>query len=199
MSKKCYSLPTSPWDQIGPHVRPGLSQTYIGGPMVVRSNPIGAIFDAVRAFCFPAAMTEVGEGSFEAEDPTYSSPGLAAFDAAPADDAFFGFQPAQPSANGSCGTGTIWDASISACVPMADTPTVDPGGAEGAAAARRALETAISNRDCEGARVILDQARTYRGSAKNQKSASWLRWQPIAIRAKEWLERNTKLCGYTRV
>ena len=52
-----------PFDFLQPRMERQVTQAGYGGPFVIRSNPIGAIFDAIRAFCFPAAMQASSDGS----------------------------------------------------------------------------------------------------------------------------------------
>lgn len=197
MSKKCaqYYLPVSPWDMVGPSCRAGLSQTCIGGPLVVRSNPVGALFDAVKRFCSPLPQTEDGDGGFLAEDPAYSTPEYSTFDDQPLDSGWFpqaNFGPPGPATGGygGCGPGTIWDGGMSACVP--EKPKADPAGIEAASAARARLSAAISAKDCEGVRQVLDLARASRGA---KGTAASLRWNPIAVMAWNWLGANKRKCG----
>lgn len=191
--KRCRNyLPTGPFDQIGPRVRPGLAQTYIGGPFVVRSNPVGAIFDNLRSFCSPLSQVE-SDDSYTTSDPALNTPEMSTFaDAysAPADSLYFGdLGGPSPSVNGSCGVGTLWDAGIGACVPAPVTATPMSSSP---ADARAALKAAASNQDCEGVRRVLDMARSQRGK---KGSSVYQSWQDIAIRAKTWLESKRRLCG----
>ena len=189
--KKCRNyLPVGPWDQIGPRTRPGLLQTFVGGPFVVRSNPMVAVFDNIRSFCAPLAQEETDD-NYATEDPTYSSPALASFDQQTPSDSFFGrFESgADPiSANGSCGPGTMWDGGLGACVPL---PAPAGSATNTPAATRKALADAISRKDCEGVRTVLDTVRSSRG-AKGSPAYRW--WQEIGIRAKQWLDANRKTC-----
>lgn len=203
MPKRCRNyLPWSWVDGVGPRVRPGLAQTgTFRQHLVVRNNPIGALFDAVRAFCSPLPQEQVGEDGYLAEEPSASTPeytgiydyGGAGYGggSAPLDSAYFAppaFGP--PETFGSAQPSTVTPTPA----PAAPTaPVEDPTRIEAAAAARAALRKAMEAKDCEGVRGVLDQARTYRGTAT--KTAQFQRWQPIATQAVAWLKQNTRKCG----
>jgi hypothetical protein len=170
----------------------GLAQTDIMfGGFVVRSNPIGAIFDAVRAFCSPMPMAEDGSDGYAAADPGYSTPELTSFDAGsvassqPLDSAWFG--PPEPSTYRNCGAGSMWDAGLSACVPQSagQTPQADPCSTSAASAARQALATAKGANNQEGVRQAYDLGLQCRGTKKTP--ATWGVWQPLAADSLAWL------------
>jgi hypothetical protein len=131
------TLPVSPWDQIGPKMRPGLAQTdlYWGG-FVVRNNPLGAVFDAIKSFCAPMPQQEQdGSDGYIAADASLSTPEYTTFDQGAggyydAGSLVFGPPASSLTPQASpCGTGTIWDAGLGQCVvpPMADdTPAATP-------------------------------------------------------------------------
>lgn len=56
-------VPELPFDFLQPPMVRGLTQAGNGGPYVVRGNPIGAVFDAIRAFCFPVPMEASSDGT----------------------------------------------------------------------------------------------------------------------------------------
>ena len=56
----------NPWDEYGPSLVHGVTQVGYGGPFVIRSNPIGALVDTVRGFCFPVSMQADGAGGYDA-------------------------------------------------------------------------------------------------------------------------------------
>lgn len=121
------SLPVFDADRIGPKCRAGLAQTdFMFGHYVVRSNPVGAIFDAIRAFCAPMPQAQQGDdGGYLAGDEAYSTPEFTSFDQAPA-AGYAGYlvsgppsTPLTPSAS-PCGPGTIWDAGLGQCTVPQD-------------------------------------------------------------------------------
>jgi hypothetical protein len=176
-------------------MRPGMAQTFIGGPFVIRSNPIGALFDQLRQFCSPLPMEESGDG-FEAPDGM-GTPERESFDSAPADSGWFGsldFGPPGPisSAPGSsCAPGTVWDAGIGQCVTQ---PSSAPAVAASTPAdARKALATAIAAKDCEGVRQVLDLARSSSTAKRGTPTAK--SWANVADGAKRFLASNRKKCN----
>jgi len=203
--KKCRNyLPVGPFDQVGPRMRAGLAQTDIMfGGFIVRSNPIGAIFDAVRAFCSPMPMQEDGSDGYAAADAGYSTPELTSFDAGsvapsqPLDSAWFG--PPQPATYQNCGAGSMWDAGLSACVPQstAQTPQTDPTGLDATAAARTRLQTAIAANNSADVRGVYDLAVQNQGTQK--RSPVYQRWNQLAHQALNWLNSHKGVTGKASV
>jgi hypothetical protein len=117
-------------------MRAGLAQTDImfNSRFVIRSNPIGAIFDQIKAFCAPMPMEEqADDGGYVAYDAGVSTPEFTDFGQAPA-GGYGGYlvggppsTPLTPTAS-PCGPGTIWDAGLGQC-------TMPPGMEEAPAKA----------------------------------------------------------------
>jgi len=124
-------LPEMPFDFLQPTTRKQLTQIGYGGPFVIRSNPIGAILDAIKGFCNPVPMsfdgstytdlTDSGLGSYGdatspylgAEGTPYSGP--------------FGSSGNIPAFNApQCGSGTMWDVTSQMCVPSMPASGVAP-------------------------------------------------------------------------
>jgi hypothetical protein len=129
------ALPSGPFDRIGPKTRPGLYQTDImfNSRFVIRNNPIGAIFDQIRAFCSPMPQEQQGdEGGYVAEEPYLSTPEYSSFDSGPTYAGGAGYlvggppsSPLTPTAS-PCGPGTIWDAGLGQCTLPAEAPAETP-------------------------------------------------------------------------
>ena len=114
-------VPDLPFDFLQPQMRNQVTQVGYGGPFVIRSNPIGAFVDAVRGFCSPVPMEQTSaDGGVYSDlsgndlgsygDPTSAFPGGSGYTG-------FGNQGAPRPAPMTCGTGTMWDASMQLCVP----------------------------------------------------------------------------------
>jgi hypothetical protein len=115
-----------PFDFLQPPMVRGLTQAGYGGPFVVRNNPIGAVFDAVRAFCFPVPMQSSADGT---QYTDLSGSGLDTYGGYTSQDlgslggGYYGLgnNPYAP-VSGYCGTGTTFDAASQMCVPTPTTP-----------------------------------------------------------------------------
>lgn len=180
---------------MGPPMRHGLSQAGNAGPFVVRSNPIGAVLDAVRGFCFPVQMEEDGNSGFEdIEFGAFSSPGAEtgfAYGQAGPPNYYTG--PVTDSA--SCGPGTSWDGTQ--CVPegmmmgSSPVPTEDPCGQSHLLRARETLRTAVSACDRAGIAQVLDTARSCRDTSRGKNAAAWVK---LVGEAKAELDRARARC-----
>src|SRR5216684_7735127 len=60
-------IPDLPFDFLQPTMRKQVTQVGYGGPFVIRGNPIGAVVDAIRNFCFPAPI-ETTDGGMNYND-----------------------------------------------------------------------------------------------------------------------------------
>lgn len=198
MCRSNQDLPVFPWETIGPPSRRGASRVGVfGEKVIVRSNPVGAIFDWLRGFCSPLPQQEVSEGEFVTDDEQYStvSPteSYAPIYNVPS-DVYTPNYPVAGSADPStrCGAGTLWDSALGSCVPdRSPSLDVDPAGPSAAIAAREAFRRASTAKDCAGVRTVMDTAAVMRGKSG---SAAWARWEPIRKLAADWLGSHKKLC-----
>lgn len=109
-------VPHLPFDFLQPQMRKQVTQVGYGGPFVIRSNPIGAIVDAIRGFCFPAPMEQVSSDGGEYADLSgYTMDPLGQAGGSYGGGGFGQGVPPTPSMN--CGSGTMWDTSQMMCVP----------------------------------------------------------------------------------
>lgn len=189
-------LPYNPPDSIGPRQVCAPSQIGAGGPIVLRSNPIGAIFDAIRGFCFPVQMEETPAG-YEAEGG-YGSPGTETFgggyDSGGGGGSFgYAFTPPTPTGV-ACAAGTHWDTMANACAPDAPAQPVDadPCSQSNLIAARKALVTARNGCDRPGMEQVLATARSCRDTSMGSRKAAW---NQLAAEAKAALDGHKKRCA----
>jgi hypothetical protein len=124
-------VPDLPFDFLQPQMRKQVTQAGYGGPFVIRSNPIGAIVDAIRNFCYPAPMEQVSsDGGVYADQ--YGMDGNLGGDVGAGGFPYLGQSGGggfSPQNILSCGTGTMPDATNMFCVPTAGTgamPTPTP-------------------------------------------------------------------------
>lgn len=119
-----------PFDFLQPPMVRGVTQAGNGGPYVVRGNPIGAIFDAIRAFCFPVPMQASSDGTQYTDLSgngldTYGTD-LGALGQSNGGYSGFGFQ--DPTMFPFC-QGQMPNYSTQMCVPIGSTmPTPNGGG-----------------------------------------------------------------------
>lgn len=149
-------------------MRPTLVQVGSGGPFVVRSNPVTAVLDNIRGFCFPVetlADDETGVTE-DIEYGEYGSPGSATYtpmDGGPAQTA--------PAPYSQCGGGTMWDGVQ--CVPVAADGKPDTCGRDALLAARQALQRAVRDRDKMGVEQVLITSRTCRDTSGPRYKRAW--------------------------
>lgn len=187
-------MPYHPPDSIGPRQVCAPSQVGCAGPIVLRSNPIGAIFDAIRGFCFPVAMEETPAG-YEAEGG-YGSPGTETYGGSGFTDPVgggFAFTPPTPTGV-ACAAGTHWDTMQAACAPDAPAQPVDvdPCSQSNLIAARQALVTARNNCDRPGMEQVLATARSCRDTSMGSRQQAW---NHLAGEAKTAIDGYKKRCG----
>lgn len=158
-------VPDLPFDFLQPTTRKQVTQAGYGGPFVIRSNPIGAIVDTIRGWCFPAPMEQTSsDGSSYAAPDGYGSYGEPS---APYPDTG-GYTPGFAGLGGgnvgtvgggmNCGSGTMWDASQQLCVPtpgssmmpsssMMPAASIDPCGVEALNTETKRFQTAAAAGD----------------------------------------------------
>jgi len=110
-------------------MRRQVTQVGYGGPFVIRGNPIGAIVDAIRNFCFPAPMQAMN-GGMGYEDLSGAGLGTYGTDTGSLGlgsgySGGFGTNPYVPLSQ-QCGTGTMPDYSTGMCVPTSNVTTSNP-------------------------------------------------------------------------
>lgn len=118
-------VPDLPFDFLQPQMRKQVSQVGYGGPFVIRSNPIGAIVDAIRGFCFPAAMEQVSSdgGVYADSGGGYSGLDTAGLDGYPYVGSFGGGLTAPASPSIQCMQGELYNPNTNMCVPTPGATT----------------------------------------------------------------------------
>jgi hypothetical protein len=206
-----------PFDFLQPRMERQVTQAGYGGPFVVRGNPIGAIWDAIKGFCFPAPMQASSDGS---QYTDLSGSGLDTYGGYTQTDlgnlggGYFGVQyPAnnqcQPPANG-CGTGT-WDYSQCMCVPVntggttggtPTTPTVDcsKGGCDPTCLeyVTQQASNACSNYDAATLTALAVRASGCATATSGDRTLSG-NWASLASKCVKWAAYITggKMCDGT--
>jgi hypothetical protein len=191
-----------PFDFAGPGLRHHVTQAGYGGPFVIRSNPFGAIIDAVRGFCLPAAMREE-DGQYYAEgDGAISSPTLTDFpllgDAGYSYGAPYG--PATGILGAGCGPGTRYDPDVRQCIPESasgDQEVVSPCGPEALEETQRKLLTAVQKCDRTGIDLVRVNAAVCRRIAPKSLKPAWMALQMEAGNQGKSLAKRCRMTAMT--
>lgn len=196
-----------PFDFLQPRMERQVTQAGYGGPFVVRGNPIGAIFDAIRAFCFPAPMQASSDGSQYTDLSGYGTDTYGGYTQSDLGSLGVGggyfptTNPYMPSGS-QCGTGTTYDYSLQQCVPTmtgvsggGTTPTPSnptPGGCSVVGCGpdcleyvSAAMQDACAKNDLTTLTALIVRAKTCQAVTSADSALSG-NWGKLASDAKIW-------------
>jgi len=162
----------------GPQMAPGVTKTQTAGRYVVRGNPITAVLDAIRGFCFPEPAEATDDGQFldVAGFPAYTGGGVP-------EGASTGLLAGLTSLFGvtrpNCGPGTVFDPTTGTCLPApaSETMTMEEAACSPEALARLSAMLLSANLACNLAQI--EEVRRVSGSCQRLAPAalrgSWQR------------------------
>ncbi|SRR6266540_507748 len=181
-------VPDLPFDFLQPQMRKQVTQVGYGGPFVIRSNPIGAIVDAIRGFCFPAPMEQVSSDGGEYADLSgYTMDPLGQAGGSYGPGGFGQGVPATPSMQ--CGSGTMWDASQMLCIPTPGAAAAPLAPADECAYPSLVIEggklaaAKATNNVAETCRIIARAQSCVAAAGANKTLAGqWMKLQQDAVK-----------------